>query len=72
MFSSLLCFADFLFYGHDLDFHIGRIAALSNSIQNGQFPQRIEQSMLNGYGYATPLFYGELFLYFPAILNSVC
>lgn len=72
MFSSLLCFADFLFYGHDLDFHIGRIAALSNSIQNGQFPQRIEQSMLNGYGYATPLFYGELFLYFPAILNSLC
>lgn len=71
LFSSLPCFTDFLFYGHDLDFHLARISALADSVKARQFPQRIQQSMLNGYGYAAPLFYGELFLYIPAILYNL-
>lgn len=54
--------------GHDSQYHLARLVALSEGIANGQFPNRIEQSMLNGYGYIGSLFYGEIFLYIPALL----
>lgn len=67
-FSSLNYMSDFLIHGHDLGFHLNRIACLAQALQDGQIPQRIQSEMLNGYGYAAPLFYGELFLLFPALL----
>lgn len=69
IFSSFPFFLDFIKSGHDLTFHLNRIASLSDAIKSGSFPQRIQFEMANGYGYPTPLFYGEFFLLIPAILH---
>lgn len=66
--SSLTCFTDFVFDGHDMAFHMERIYRLAESLGDLQIPQRIAFRALNGYGYASPLLYGELFLYVPAFL----
>lgn len=68
VFSSLPLFTDFLFYGHDINFHIARILSLAQGIQSGNWISPIQTEMLNGHGYAAPLFYSQLFLYIPAIL----
>lgn len=72
LFSSITYFADFLFtnWGHDLYFHLSRIISLAEGIKELQLPHRIQFEMLNGYGYANPLFYGELFLFIPATLYN--
>lgn len=71
LFSSLPLFFVMLFYGHDLDFHLGRIAAIVQGIYGGDWLAKIQSEMVNGYGYATPLFYPNLFLYFPALLYII-
>ncbi len=68
VFSSALVWAGKLFYGHDMQFHVNRIALLAEAIRDRQIPHRIQYSWNNGYGYISPLFYGELFLTFPAVL----
>jgi len=67
-FSSLPLFTDFLYWGHDMDFHTARIWSLAEGIKNGHWIVPIQTEMVNGYGYATPLFYSQLFLYLPAII----
>lgn len=52
----------------DLGYHLVRLASLSEGLTNSQFPNRIEQSVVNGYGYVGSLFYGEAFLYIPAVM----
>lgn len=69
VFSSLPLLTDFLFYGHDINFHIERILSLAQGIQSGNWLNPIQTEMFNGHGYATPLFYSQLFLYIPAILH---
>lgn len=66
--SSLPAFNDFVVGGHDLPFHLSRILSLGRTLESGRIWSPIEYDMVNGYGYATPLFYGQLFLYLPAIL----
>lgn len=68
VFSSMTYFSDFLYWGHDLSFHLLRISSLAEGLKEFQIPHRIQFNMLNGYGYATPLYYGEIFLLLPAIL----
>lgn len=72
LFSSLTYFADFLFLnrGHDLYFHLSRIISLAEGMKELQIPHRIQFEMLNGYGYANPLFYGELLLVLPSVLYN--
>ena len=72
VFASITYFADFLYCnpGHDLQFHISRIISLAEGIREMQIPHRMQFEMLNGYGYASPLFYGELFLLLPAVLYN--
>ncbi len=53
----------------DCPFHLNRIEGIVEGLRNGQFPVRVNTMAKNGYGYSTSLFYGELFLYFPAILR---
>jgi hypothetical protein len=53
---------------HDISYHLNRIVEISNELKNGQFPVLIHSNLQNGFGYANPLFYPELFLYIPAIL----
>lgn len=62
---------DVIYYGDDLGFHLSRIALLTNELHNGQFPVRMFTTGLNGYSYANPLFYCDIFLYFPALLYQM-
>lgn len=69
--ASLPVFYNKLYYGHDLHFHLCRIAEIAQGMLEGNWNVRIQPNMLNGYGYATPLFYPQLFLYIPAALYCV-
>lgn len=71
IFSSLPLFSPYLFNGHDLNFHLMRIEGIMEGIQSGQFPVKIQPNWLNGYGYGTSFFYGDVFLYIPAILRLI-
>lgn len=73
MLSSLL-FAwpylcrDFLAIEQDTFFHLSRIEGLAESISRGNFFAEIYPYKNNGYGYASPSFYCDLFLIIPALL----
>ena len=64
----------FLPFGDDITFHLQRLDALAQEfrlgIDWGNFPFRIYSFTLDGYGYGSPLFYGDLFLYPFALLAS--
>ncbi len=52
----------------DLGYHINRILALSTELRHGVFPVRISSYWLEGNGYPSSIFYGDILLYIPAIL----
>lgn len=54
--------------GHDTLFHLQRIDAISEEIKMGNWFSRIYTTTLDGNGYASPLFYGDIFLYIPAFM----
>ena len=62
-----------LFHGlndtYDVPTHLLRIEGLKEALLSGQFPARIHPIQTYGYGYASSIFYPELFLYFPALLR---
>ena len=66
--ASLPAFRNGIYQGHDLDFHLGRIQAIAEELQNGQFPVRYESSAWYGHGYVSTTFYGNIFLYIPALM----
>ena len=68
--ASMPYCADFLYVGHDLNFHTYRILSLAQAMADGQFPVRMFTRAFNGYGAATPQFYCDLFLYLPALLYN--
>ena len=55
--------------GHDVDFHLTRIAGLADGIRSCHFPVRIYMDYVNDYGYPLGIMYGDLFLYPSAILH---
>lgn len=55
--------------GADWRFHLSRIEGIAQALREGQFPVRVYSQAKDSYGYAPSLFYGELFLYFPAVLR---
>ena len=55
--------------GHDWVFHLSRIEGIADGLREGQFPVRIYTQAKDGYGYASSMFYGEILLYFPAVLR---
>ena len=57
-----------LIYGDDMWFHLLRIQSLSDSLKCKSFFVKINASMANGFGYASSMFYPDLFLYVPAVL----
>lgn len=67
--ASVPLFIPNLKEGHDLPFHLLRIEGLAEGLRDGQLPVRMRPLELNGYGYATSVFYPELFLYIPALLR---
>jgi hypothetical protein len=58
-----------LSYAHDIYFHLTRIEGIYEGLLSGQFPVRINPTFIHGYGYADPIMYPPLFLYFPAVLR---
>lgn len=56
-------------YFPDLMYHMLRIEAVKDALQEGVFPVRIYDNFFNGYGYGSPLFYPDIFLLFPALLR---
>ncbi len=56
-------------WGTDLNFILMRIEGLKEGILSGVFPVRVQPAWLNNYGYATSVFYGDLFLMLPAVLR---
>lgn len=58
--------------GDDFPFHMQRLAAIADNYRMegiAAFPIRLYHSTLNGYGYASPLFYGDIFMQPFAILT---
>lgn len=53
---------------HDTAFHIERIDAIAEELKMGNWFGRIYTTTLDGNGYASPLFYGDIFLYIPAVM----
>lgn len=69
IFATYPYFASYLQSADDLSFHLARIEGIKDGLLCGQFPVRIDPSSCSGYGYPTGIFYGNLFLYFPAVLR---
>lgn len=55
--------------GHDINFHLMRIEGLTEGLRMGQFPVKIQPAWYEGYGYGCSVFYGDIFLYVPALLR---
>lgn len=53
----------------DYLFHYSRIQSITDSLKQGIFPVKVHYPMANTCGYGTGLFYPNLFLYIPAIIN---
>lgn len=75
-FSILLAYlpytTDYMNVGADGAFHLLRIEGLKETLQHGQqFPVRVQEYWLYGHGYAVSSFYGDLFLFFPALLRLI-
>lgn len=68
LYSCLPLMNDFIFYGQDLKFHLGRLDGIAQALENGQFPMYVNLVQQNGYGEATPIMYPQAFLYLPALL----
>lgn len=67
--ASAPLMVDYLVQGTDMAFHLYRIQGVADGIRSGQFPVRIQPNWWDEFGYGVSLFYGDLFLYFPAILT---
>lgn len=73
LFGVLLAYfpylTDYFSLGADTLFHLTRVTELANTLKQGaDFPIRIQSGWIYDHGYAVSLFYGDLFLFFPAVL----
>lgn len=72
---AVLLIIPFLFLrlpsGHDYKYHMGRIYQISQNISHGKWFAPLYYGQINGYGYASPLFYGDVFLHIPAVLVTL-
>lgn len=67
--ASQPAFSPYLYWGHDLEFHLNRVEGIKDSLLAGIFPARMHHEILGGAGYPVSIFYGDVLLYFPAILR---
>ena len=74
----LTCFSCFSLFmqkyiinGQDFMFHFSRLEGVIDNIKTNNLFNGLYYNQLNGYGYAAPLFYADIFLYFPALLVLV-
>lgn len=57
--------------GVDLSFHLMRIEGIYEAFKGGMFPVKVQPGWLNDYGYPVSIFYGDILLYFPALLRLI-
>ena len=57
--------------GHDMYYHFSRLHTMCVNFRLGEIPSMINHEALGNHGYATGLFYPDLFLY-PAALLMLC
>ncbi|MEK4947774.1 DUF6541 family protein [Carnobacterium sp. FSL W8-0810] len=57
--------------GDDLQFHKNRIEGLAEALRNHEYFPKVNMVFINTMGYASSIFYSDLFLYFPAILRVI-
>lgn len=57
--------------GHDLEYHLLRIESLKEGILIGKPFMKVNTLFFGGAGYASSMFYSDLFMYIPALLR-VC
>lgn len=63
---------DYFSLGADTQFHLTRVTELANTMKLGtDFPIRIQSGWIYDHGYAVSLFYGDLFIFFPAALMLI-
>lgn len=53
----------------DMTYHLLRIEAVKEALVNGSFPSRVNPIFFNGYGYGSSMFYPDIFLVIPALMN---
>lgn len=58
-------------YGQDIEFHAQRLAAIAAEMKQGPGIYRIYTTVCEGYGYASPMFYGDIFMYPAAALVAL-
>lgn len=72
LFMYLLHPGDTFKIGYDTFFHIKRFETINVAINNGTYPFYIDTTLLNGYGYATNLFYPDMMLVpFALLINYI-
>ncbi|MCM1403974.1 MAG: hypothetical protein NC133_00485 [Prevotella sp.] len=54
-------------YFDDVKFHASRVQSIADGLRGGQFPVKYYADWYNGAGYISSLFYGDIFLYLPAL-----
>jgi len=68
-FASMPLFIYGMNNGHDGNFHLMRIEGIAEELRRGNFPARIQSLLMEGYGYPTSIYYGDILLYLPALLR---
>lgn len=69
--ASLPLMQDYMLSSGDLGYHLMRVEGIKDGILAGQFPIRISPEWQQGYGYASPIFYGETVLYIAALFRLI-
>ena len=69
--ASLPLFAQGIMTGDDIRFHFLRIEAIVAGLKSGDFPVKMYPLYNDGYGYPIAVFYGDVLLYFPALLRII-
>ncbi|MBR2529851.1 MAG: hypothetical protein IKE35_02365, partial [Lachnospiraceae bacterium] len=55
--------------GHDIEYHLLRIESLKEGIRIGHPFMKVNTLFYGGAGYASSMFYSDLFMYIPALLR---
>lgn len=69
--ASTPLMVDYMRGGGDLFYHLMRVEGIRDAFLTGQFPVRISPEWQQGYGYASPIFYGETVLYPAGLLRMI-
>lgn len=67
--TSLPLFIHGIGRGHDILFHLMRIEGIAEELKQGHIPVKLSSLWMDGFGYPTSVYYGDLLLYVPALMR---